>query len=333
MSIERNSKIILDVDTGTDDAMAIITAIRAFREHILAITVTHGNRPLENTLENTLRVVEFMDADIPVYGGMPGPIVQNLSPGRLRHQRRQQYSQEHDGQLYAVHDDFLLLPEATRAPEPEHAVSFLVETLRKTEEKITIVAVGPASNIAMAMIMDPSIVEKIEEIVVMGGGHEAVNITSAAEANFYWDPEAAQIMIQAACPITIFPLDATTSILFGKKDANRFRELGNPWSIFFADLIDHWCDRLALLGISNNMGDPTDFRIAMHDVYCVLYLIDPSFIEISKKQNCDVDFGGNYCDGRLVVDTRSYVEPRGNVNVVYWLNKEKVITKLCDILR
>ncbi len=130
------SKIILDVDTGTDDAMAIITAIRAFRDRILAITVTHGNRPLDNTLENTLRVVQFMGEEIPVYAGMPGPIVQQLSPGRLENQRRQNYSQEHNGQLYAVHDDFLVLPQATLAPQSEHAVSYLGSAERLTKPGI-----------------------------------------------------------------------------------------------------------------------------------------------------------------------------------------------------
>ncbi|NLL92473.1 MAG: nucleoside hydrolase [Ruminococcaceae bacterium] len=328
-----NSKIILDVDTGTDDAMAIITAVCGLGDRLMAITVTHGNLPLKFTLENTLRVVELMGGKVPVYAGMPDPMVQKMSPGRTENQRKQKYRQEHDGKQLAVHDDYLNLPKATIKAEKQHAVSFLVETLRETEEKITIVAVGPASNVGMALRMDPSIAKNIKQIIVMGGGHEAVNITSAAEANFFWDPEAAQIMIKADCPVVIFPLDATTSILFGKDDAKTIKSLDNPWSEFFGNLIEHWCDRLTLLGISNNMEDSTDNGIAMHDVFCILYLIDDSFIEVIKKQNCDVDFGGSFCDGRLVVDTRSYTEPEGDIKVVYKLNKKRVLELLLEILK
>ena len=325
------SKIILDVDTGTDDAMAIITAMSALRERMLAITVTHGNRPLPNTLENTLRVVQLMGGGVPVYAGMSAPMVQHMAPGRLQNQRHQRYQQEHGGKKLSVHDDYLDLPPATIKPQTQHAVSFLVETLRGAKEPITLVAVGPASNVGMAITMDPSIVKNIKQLVIMGGGHNSVNITSAAEANFFWDPEAAHIMVKAACPIVIFPLDATTSILFNKEDAGAIAALGSPGARFFGSLIDHWVDRLKLLGIRNR-NDMNDFSIAMHDVFCILYLIDESFILEKKRQNCDVDFGGNFADGRLIVDTRIYSEPEGDVQIVYELDKARVLEMLSHIL-
>ena len=327
------SKIILDVDTGTDDAMAIITAMSALRERLLAITVTHGNRPLPNTLENTLRVVQLMGGGVPVYAGMPGPMVQHLAPGRLQNQRRQKYQQQHGGKQVAIHDDYLDLPAATITPQPQHAVSYLVETLRHTAEPISVVAVGPASNIGMALRMDPSIAKNIRRLIVMGGGHDAVNITSAAEANFYWDPEAAHIMLGADCPIVVFPLDATTSILFNKADAAQIAAVGTPGAEYFGSLIEHWTDRLKLLGIRNNMQNDDDYSIAMHDVFCVLYLIDDSFVLQKRRQNCDVDFGGNIADGRLVVDTRSYSEPQGDVQIVYQLDKQRVLQLLTELLK
>lgn len=331
--IKDTSKIILDVDTGTDDAMAIVTAMKAIPDRLMAITVTHGNRPLANTLENTLRVVQFMGGGVPVYAGMPGPLVQHLAPGRLQNQHRQRYQQEHGGKQVAIHEDYLDLPEAALAPEKQHAVSFLVDTLRNTAEKITIVAVGPASNIATALQMDPSIARNIKQLIVMGGGHDAVNITSAAEANFYWDPEAAHIMLHVDRPIVIFPLDATTSILFNKEDAQTIAAAGTEEARFIASLIIQWNDRLKLLGIRNNMSDDHDYSIAMHDVFCVLYLIDDSFVLEKRRQNCDVDIGGSVADGRLIVDTRSYSDPEGDIQIVYKLDKNRVLELLDKLLR
>lgn len=329
--MEDTSKIILDVDTGTDDAMAIILAMRALKDRLMAITVTHGNQPLPNTLENTLRVVELMGGGVPVYGGMGCPMVQDLMPGRFGYQRHQGYTRKIDGEEVSIHDPYLPLPPATIKAERQHAVSFLVETLRETEEPITIVAVGPASNIGMALRMDPSIAKNIRRIVIMGGGDRDVNITSASEMNFYKDPEAAHIMVHAACPIVIFPLDATTSIVFREEDAARIKALGNPWSEFYADLLIHFIERLRLLGIAYK-DDPNDFAMAMHDAFCILYLIDPSFVLDLRRRNVDVDFGGNFCDGRMVVESRVYMPLEGDVQVAYRLDKEKVLKMLLDIL-
>lgn len=327
-----NSKIILDVDTGTDDAMAIIIAMRVLRERLMAITVTHGNQPLPYTLENTLRVVELMGGGIPVYAGCADPMVQKLMPGRMINQRPQGYTQVIDGEELSVHDQYLPLPKATIKPEKQHAVSFLVETLRDAKEPITLIAVGPATNVGMALRMDPSIAKNIKQLIVMGGGMDDVNITSAAEFNFYFDPEAAQIMLKAECPIVIFPLDATTSVMFTKADAEKIRALGNPWSEFYAGLILHFLERLKVLGIALT-DDPEFFGCTMHDAFCVLYLLDPSFIKDIRRKNVDVDYGGSFCDGRLVVDNRVYKKLVGDVQVAYELDKDKIMKMLLEVLK
>lgn len=325
------SKIILDVDTGTDDAMAIILAMRALKDRLMAITVTHGNQPLPCTLENTLRVVELMGGGVPVYGGMRVPMVQDLMPGRFGFQRHQRYTQEHDGEKVSVHDPYLPLPPATLKPEPQHAVSFLVDTLRNTPEPITVVSVGPLSNLGMALRMAPDIAKNIKRLILMGGGDRDVNLTSAAELNFFKDPEAAQIVVHAPCPIVIFPLDATTSIVFRESDAERIMALDNPCARFYADLLLHFIERLRLLGIAYK-DDPNDFSMAMHDALCILYLLDPTLVTDLRRRNVDVDFGGSLCDGRMVVESRVYVPLEGDVQVAYQLNKEKAMSLLLQIL-
>ena len=166
----------------------------------------------------------------------------------------------------------------------------------------------------------------------MGGGMKDVNITSAAEFNFFHDPEAAQIMLKAACPIVIFPLDATTSVMFTEKEAAQIAALDNPWSRFYADLMTHFLGRLKLLNIALT-DDPDFFGITMHDAFCILYLLDPSFVKVMKKRNVDVDYGGSFCDGRLVVDNRIYEPLVGDVAVVYELDKGRIMEQLLALLR
>ena len=325
-------KIILDVDTGTDDAMAIIVAALSGEFDILGITAVQGNLPLKNTLENTLRVVQFLGLDIPVYSGCPSPMVQTLSPGRMQNQIIQVFKKEIDGVKLNIHDEYLDLPESRIMPQKQHAVSFILECLDNAEEKITLISVGPPTNLGMALRMKPEITEKIEEIIIMGGGVNLANRTSAAEMNFYMDPEASQILLQADVRKYIFPLDATCSILFSKKEAGEIAALGNPYAEFFSSLMTHFIDRITALVISNNSSmDCHD--IAIHDVFCILYLIDPDIVLEMKRENCDVDFSGGIADGQLIVDRRSYVKPRGKNNVAYKLDKARVMDLLMRILK
>ena len=322
-------KIILDVDTGTDDAMAIITAVLSSDIELKALTCVHGNLPLANTLENTLRVVEMLGVDVPVYKGCPEPMVQRMLPGRVMNPRKQAWVMNGDFRATGLHEEQLPLPKATKKPEEQHAVRFLVETLRK--EKLTVVAVGPGTNVAMALRMDPSIAENIEELVIMGGGVRRTNATQAAEANFYWDPEAAAIMLSADTKITVLPLDATTSALFSEQDGLDFASIGTVPAKFFGELIVEFVHRMKTTGISNT-EDPEQHNCAIHDALCILYLIDPSIILEMRQESAFVDFGGGSADGMLIVDPRSYFEKIGNVNIAYKADKAKIKSLLMDIL-
>lgn len=324
-------KVILDVDTGTDDAMAIIAAALASELDLIGITVVHGNQRLPYTLENTLRLVQFLGKDIPVYAGCPDPMVQNMSNGRMQNPRMQTILKIIDGKEIEIHDKYLDLPEATIKPQDKHAVSYLYDTLKHAKEKITLVAVGPATNVGMALRMDPSIAEKIEELVIMGGGVHSVNRTSAAEMNFYMDPEAAQIMIKADCRVTIFPLDATTSALFSKEDAQQIIDVGTKEAVFFGELISHFVDRITILGISND-DDVTRHDVAIHDALCILYLLNSGIVLKMKQERCDVDFAGGYADGQLIVDARSYWLPDRETYVAYKIDKALVLAMLKELL-
>lgn len=325
-------KIILDVDTGNDDALAIITAALSPDIELKAITCVHGNLPLKNTTENTLRVAELVCPDVPVYAGCSRPMVQDIYPGRLgarRHWATLELFDE-EGNPVFVHNPYLPLPEAKKKPEEQHAVSFLVETLRK--EKCTVVAVGPATNVAMALRMDPDIVNNIEELVVMGGGVHRYNLSQAAEANFFWDPDAAAIMLQAKTRITLLPLDATSTATFSEEEGNEIAAIGNEVAKFFAGRILDLYKYHKYRGTSQT-DDVTKFDAAIHDVLCILYLIDPSILVDVRHQTPFVHIGGGVCEGMLVVDTRAGMPVEGDVHIAYKVDKEKVKNMLMELLK
>lgn len=322
---DKKRRILLDVDTGTDDAMAILLAERIDAIDLMALTVSHGNQPLACTLENTLRVAELLGRDIPVYAGCAQPMVQTMAPGRRMNQVLQTVVKVVDGEEVHLHDPYLPLPPATGKPQQAHAVSFLVDTLRNTPEKLTLVSVAPPTNIGMALRMDPDIAHNIDEIVVMGGGVDMGNRTSAAEMNFYMDPEAAQLLIKADTKITVFPLNATMSALFTREEGARIAALGNPVAKFFGELIVAFNDRCGILGISPG-------GVAIHDALCILYLLDPAIVTDLRRESCDVDFGGGVSDGALIVDHRTYMPSQQDLSIAYGIDKQRVLQLLLEIL-
>lgn len=212
-------KIILDVDTGSDDAIAIMTAALSDELDVLGITTVNGNRPVMNTTENTLRVVDLLKADIPVYRGCEEPLVAGLIPERQLF-RKTGDKEEVEGKTVTYHHEFLeeLPPSVTKAQDIS-AVRYLIETLNQSEGDITIIAVGPLTNLAVAMRSDPGICGKIKKLIIMGGGCRQTNTTSAAEFNIWKDPEAAQIVMTSGCEILLVPLDSTHRLMWERRRA------------------------------------------------------------------------------------------------------------------
>src|SRR3974390_2125459 len=209
------TKIILDVDTGTDDAVALMTAALSPDIELVGATTVNGNTGVANTTENTLRVFEGIGMpQVPVHRGMPRPLA------------RQQMPQPNPATR--IHGDLLDLPPATIAAQPGHAVDWLIDTLVASEGDITLVPVGPLTNIATAIQKEPAILECIPEIVMMGGAHDHGNTTPSAEFNIWMDPEAARIVVNCGRPIRMLPLDATPRALVSTEDAGRLRALGTP---------------------------------------------------------------------------------------------------------
>ena len=174
-------KIILDVDTGSDDAIAIMTAVLSDELDVLGITTVNGNRPVMNTTENTLRVLDLLRSDIPVYRGCEEPMVAGLMPERQLF-RKTNDKKELGGKTVTYHYEFLEeLPPSVSKAQDISAVQYLIKALNDSDGDITIIAVGPLTNLGVAMRADPGIINKIKKLIIMGGGCRQTNTTSAAE--------------------------------------------------------------------------------------------------------------------------------------------------------
>ena len=272
-------KIILDCDPGHDDAIALMMSAKHPSLELLGVTIVAGNQTLEKTLVNGLNVCQKLGLSVPVYAGMKRPIM-----------RQQIVAADIHGESGL---DGPVFDPLTKKPEPEHAVSYLIRTLMASEGDITLVAVGPLSNVAVAMRMEPGIVSKIREIVLMGGAYGTGNVTPSAEFNIYADPEAARVVFTSGVPIVMMGLDLTNQTVCTADVIERMRNTGNRAGALFADIMSFTLKTQAeVYGLA---GGP------VHDATCIGYLIDPGCIT-TKDMYVEIDVNEGPCYGRTVCD-------------------------------
>nr|WP_228047601.1 nucleoside hydrolase [Saccharopolyspora sp. HNM0983] len=279
----------MDVDTGTDDAVAIMFAALHPEIDLLGVTTVRGNVDLAHTTDNTLRVLDHIDrGDIPVFPGLAGPIARDDLPGE-----RNFGTDTADD----PHGTTLPLPPASTAPQDTGAVEFLVESLRATTEPITLVPVGPLSNIATALNVNPALVDAVDEIVIMGGGDAVCNVTAAAEFNMWADPEAAQVALGAGfAHRTLVPLDATHRALVTRQTCTDLRALQTPAGTAAADVVERRIDAYRAV-ITGSDAAP------VHDVVCTAHLVAPDLLT-TRPRYVAVETTGTRTTGRTVVDNR-----------------------------
>ena len=211
----RSSKIIIDTDPGQDDAVAILLALASPELEVLGITAVAGNVPLTLTEKNARKICELAGKpETKVFAGAIRPLVRPLVTAEEVH-----------GKTGLNGPD---LPEPTMPLQKQHAVDFIVETLmHEPSGTVTLCALGPLTNIALALIREPSIAGRIKEIVLMGGGFfEGGNVTPTAEFNIYVDPHAADVVFKSGIPIVMMPLDVTHKAL---TTSQAHRRVPQPW--------------------------------------------------------------------------------------------------------
>lgn len=259
------NKIIFDVDTGIDDAMAMAYAVKASELEVLAFTTCFGNVPVEDATRNTLTVLEKLGKQIPVYQGA----AETFARGEKTHWARHVHGE--DGLGNKRSDDILNFQA-----ESQYAPDFIIEQVKKHPHEITIIAVGPLTNIALAIQKDPEIVSLVKEVVIMGGAVRVPgNTTPFAEANIHADPEAAEFVFASGIEVVLVGLDVTMQTLLPISKLQEWRETGKESAAFLADITEFYIDfyESTYPGIGG---------CALHDPLAVGVVIDPSFVKMES---------------------------------------------------
>src|SRR6266540_1804616 len=287
-------KIIFDTDPGIDDACAILLALASPELVVEGMSIVHGNCSLEQATQNALSVLELAHAShIPVAKGCELPLVQ---PSLLAPE-----THGDTGLGYAK------LPEPRIKPTVQHGTDFLIEKIMSSPGEITLVAIGPLTNVALAIRQEPRIVSAIKELIVMGGAirYEG-NTTALAEFNTYVDPHAVHIVYHAGIPATLVPLDVTYQCILTPGDVKRLQKINSPTSKFVADA--------------------TRFYMEFHDEFqkvegCVIN--DPLALALTfapelctyQELPVDVDISGGISTGKTVADFYNYEKKPANMKV------------------
>ena len=256
-------KMILDLDTGVDDALAIAYALADPEVDLIGIVSSYGNNLLDVCAENSLKLLELLGhTDIPVFKGLPHSCTTD-------HFDVMQVSKD-------IHGDNGIgdveLPTPSRALEEQSGVDFYIEAAHKYGKDLIIIPTGPMTNLAAALKKDPEIADLIGNVTFMGGALTVEgNVTPVAEANINQDPKAADEVMKSNLPLTMVGLDVTLRTLLTKNETKQWRELGTASGKAFADITDFYIDAYYNLDIDKR-------GCALHDPLAVGVGVDPSFV-------------------------------------------------------
>jgi pyrimidine-specific ribonucleoside hydrolase len=293
--------VIIDCDPGHDDALAITLALARPELDVLGITTIGGNSTLANTTRNALRVLALLGrTDVPVAAGPDQPLVRPL---------------ETAPQVHGVSGlDGADLPEPASEPRPEGALEFLRATLAAAPAPVTLIPVGPLTNIGLLLRTYPAIAEKIAGISLMGGAMGAGNWTPAAEFNIWVDPEAARIVFRSGLPITMHGLDVTHKALMGLPEADRLDAVGTRVGHVFADLLRFFTKfHVDKYGTADT---------PIHDAVAVAHVALPGLVT-TRRYHVDVETTGDITRGRTIVDDRGQPGETPNVDVALDIDRAR----------
>jgi purine nucleosidase len=278
-------KIIFDTDPGTDDAMALMLALNSPELDVRAVTVVPGNVTAAQGLDNALRMMSLANrCDIPVAAGAQHPLFQKLTTAEFWHGKNGLANLE--------------LPPSKCKVDARFGPDLIIEMVHAAPHEITLVPVGPLTNIALAVEKDPSIVPLVKEVVLMGGSISGGNVTAAAEANISNDPEAAQIVFQAGWPLTMVGLDVGDKTLFSHKYLDQLGSTHGPINDFVYQVAKFLVNLSAQFGLP---GTP------MYDPLAVGVAIDSTLVK-APELHVDVETRGEFTRGETVANRHGYAE-------------------------
>lgn len=298
-------KVIIDVDTGIDDAMALSYAVHSPDLEVCGVTTTFGNISVEEATRNTLQVLELVGGGgIPVYPGAAKPLIRELKEkAKLFHGENGLGNVE--------------LPLPTAAPQAMNAVEYMVSAIKAAPHEITVITVGSMTNLAQAIMAAPEIVSLVERVVVMGGAIAVPgNRTPVAEANICADPEAAAYVFQSGIPLTLVGLDVTMQTLLTREHLQEWRAKDTKTSRVFEEMCQVYMDAYAKVGNVRGCG--------LHDPLAVGVVIDPTLVR-TVPMHVVVDTSGSASDARTIGDRRKTPACPPNVDVCVEVDHERFV--------
>ena len=290
------TRIILDTDPGADDALAIMLMLASPVIKLEAITTVHGNVTLDKTTRNALALLEFLNAThVPVAKGCTVPLVKP----------------PHQAQGEVVHGSSGM--GRTNLPEPKtqsikaHAVDYLIERFLAEPKELTLFAIGPLTNVALAIRQEPKFAECVKELVIMGGAiRSGGNMSPLAEFNISEDPHAAHVVFNSGIPITLIPLDATYKCLLTSADIERLNKIDSPIARFVRDVTADYMEfYLKYEGFAG---------CALHDPLTVAAIIAPELLSI-EQHYVNVDISGGVSTGKTYADFMKVAKRPANMKV------------------
>ena len=299
-------RILLDCDPGHDDAIAMLLALGRPEWEVESLSIVAGNTTLDNAVRAALQVLTVAGrTDVPVRAGSAAPLSRELRTAAHVH-----------GESGLEGPD---LPEPVVAARPGHAVDWLaarLATARDLEQPVEVCATGPLTNIGAALRRDPTLARGISRLVLMGGAVAEGNITPSADYNIWVDPEAAEIVLDADCDVTMIGLDVTHRAVLPVTRFAELRDLGTPVGVLAAQLCDYFVRfHRSMYGVEG---------VPIHDAVAVAALLDPTLID-TRLLRVDVETASTHCDGRTVVDLWSVTGREANVHVGFDIDRDRFL--------
>jgi purine nucleosidase len=303
---------LIDTDTASDDAVALIMALNYPGVKVEAITVVSGNVPVSQGLQNALYTAELCGKQASVYQGMDKPIMRPLETAQFVH------GQDGMGDIG--------LPLSGRVAAEGHGVTVIIDTIHRFAGEITLVTLGPLTNIAVALLQDPSIAGKVKGCVIMGGtGQGYGNVTPVAEYNIWVDPEAARIVFESSLPLKMVGWDISRSYAtFNSQEAENLQSI-SPLAQFCVDiqktLVQFGLQQTQLGGF--DLPDPITMAIAL----------EPAVATMTKRLFVAIETDSELCRGQTVVDHLMITGHEPNVEVVLAASRERFLRILYDAVQ
>jgi purine nucleosidase len=301
-------RFLIDTDTASDDAVALVMALRAPGVRVEAITVVAGNVCLEQGVQNALYTVELCGSRVPVHAGCAAPLQRPLQTAQMVH------GEDGMGDIG--------LPLAGRTPAAGDAVEVMIDAIRSRPGELTLVTLGPLTNLAVALRREPRVARELLRCVVMGGTSDSVgNVTPVSEYNFWVDPEAACRVLEAGLPLTLVGWDISRKhAVLDSGEAARLRGVGTPLARFCVDIQRH-VERFAheqtkLAGF--DLPDPIAMAVAL----------DPGVATSAGRFHVAVETSDGLCRGQAVVDRFGLLGRAPNAELVLRASRERFLELL-----